>query len=148
MLRPEELMAEGLRRYDADDRAGFRALHAHDVVYREPALGIEAHGAEAMCEVVFARKTAFPGLRAEPLRRFAAGDLVCQELVWHARHDGPLTLPGGRLVAPTGREMHTPACLVIRVRDGLVVEMNHYWDAMGLLAALGALEAPVPALAT
>jgi ketosteroid isomerase-like protein len=51
-------------------------------------------------------------------------------------HTGPLAAPAGD-IAPTGRAIEVPFCVVVRARDGLLCEGREYSDALTLLGQLG-----------
>lgn len=50
---------------------------------------------------------------------------------------GPMTLPGGRIVEPTGRTFDLEFCTVARWVDGKIAEENLFYDQVGLMAQVG-----------
>jgi ketosteroid isomerase-like protein len=76
---------------------------------------------------------------------FADGDRVAAQIVWHGRHVAPMPGPGGTPIEPTNLEVHTPACMVMTVRDGRITEMDHYFDSLVLMLSIGGVAVPAPA---
>ena len=65
-----------------------------------------------------------------------AGEYAFAEVVARGTHTGPLVIPEGE-IAPTGRTIELPFCVVMRARNGLLVEGREYYDAATLLGQLG-----------
>jgi ketosteroid isomerase-like protein len=80
--------------------------------------------------------TAFPDLTQDVQLLVDAGDYAFAEVVARGTHTGPLATPDGE-IAPTGRTIEVPFCVVMRARDGLLVDGREYYDAGTLLGQLG-----------
>jgi ketosteroid isomerase-like protein len=123
----------------------FRALDAGDV---EAALRCFAPGAEFVSPLgplpfpdgvrayLQGFDVSFPGARVTITNAVEAGDQVAIEALWVGKQTGPLPLPDGRTLAPTGREARAPFAGLFRVRDGRIVAHRAYWDLAGFLAQL------------
>ena len=61
---------------------------------------------------------------------------VAAEGIYVATHAGPLPLPDGSRLEPTGRTVSTPFVTMFRVVDGEIVSHRPYWDVTGFLAQL------------
>ena len=74
-----------------------------------------------------------------PVSRTVGNDQVVDELVLSFTHDieMPQLLPG---IAPTGRHVRLPFCVVVRFEDGKVAHEHIYWDQASLLAQIGLLD--------
>lgn len=138
-----EVAREGLDSWNAGDRERHRGNWTEDAVLREHATGREVHGADAITDVHFAWREAFPDGHGEVVEALDAGDVAVMRVVWTGTQTGPMATPDGQVVPPTGQSFRVPACLVMRVRDGRVVAQDHYFDLMTLLVQLGVM--PVPA---
>jgi ketosteroid isomerase-like protein len=121
------------------DWGAFERRHARDTVVRWPAQlptrGIRAHRAEA----VQMFKT-FPDNRVEnhPYKvLFASGDWTCSVARFHGTMRDMLSLPDGRMVAPTGRHFEVDFCTVARWKNGQIVEENLFYDLVSMLKQLG-----------
>jgi predicted ester cyclase len=67
------------------------------------------------------------------------GDAFCDEWNIVATHTGPLTLPDGTQIPPTGKRVEIRGMEFCQVRDGKLVIDNLYYDNLTLLAQLGLL---------
>jgi len=117
----------------------FERLHAADTVVRWPAQspthGVRDHRAEA----VQMFKT-FPDNRVDnhPYKvLFASGDWTCSIARFHGTMRDILSLPDGRMVAPTGRSFEVDFCTVARWKNGRIVEENLFYDLADMLKQLG-----------
>ena len=70
-------------------------------------------------------------------RAFGQGDLGCLQLWFEGTHTGPLAGSGGTEIPPTGRHVEFLYCIVMRFEDGLAVELDEYYDQLGLLTQIG-----------
>ena len=59
--------------------------------------------------------------------------------VWEGTNTGPLTMPDGSELPPTGAVVSVPYVGVHTVRGGLFVSSHYYWDQMAFLKPLGLL---------
>ena len=80
---------------------------------------------------------AFPDHRFEVKHALESGEDVALEGDYVGTHTGPLALPDGQSVAPTGRTVRAPFVTVFRVRDGRILSHRSYWDLAGFLGQLG-----------
>ncbi|TMK72098.1 MAG: ester cyclase [Actinobacteria bacterium] len=87
----------------------------------------------AFCDVFV---TAFPDLTQDVRLLVDAGEYAFAEVVARGTHTGPLATPDGD-IAPTGRTIEIPFCVVMHARDGLLVDGREYYDAGTLLGQLG-----------
>jgi hypothetical protein len=141
-MTPEEVVRESIRAYNAGDRAGYAKCVTEDFTYAEYCTGRELHGEDAL-DACFGWKEAWPDLEGSVERIAAAGDVVVWQTVWRGHQTGPLTLPDGRVVPPSGAATEVPGCQVVTLRDGRMRRIDPYFDALGFMMAIGAI--PVPA---
>jgi carboxymethylenebutenolidase len=75
-----------------------------------------------------------------PVSRTVGADQVVDELVLSFTHDieMPQLLPG---IAPTGRSVRLPFCVVVKFDGGRVAHEHIYWDQASLLLQVGLLDA-------
>jgi len=52
-------------------------------------------------------------------------------------HTGPVTLPDGTQIPPTGRSVQIRGMEFVQLRDGEIVVDNLYYDSLAMLAQLG-----------
>jgi predicted ester cyclase len=65
------------------------------------------------------------------------GDTVVAEYVFRATHTGTLTMPDGRVVAPTGTSPEVPCVTISEIRDRKFVSMRDYIDNLPVMTQLG-----------
>jgi len=80
--------------------------------------------------------TAFPDLTQDVRLLVDAGEYAFAEVVARGTHTGPLAAPEGE-IAPTGRKIEIPFCVVMHARNGLLVDGREYYDGATLLRQLG-----------
>lgn len=136
-MTPDEVVRRSLDSWNADDRDAHRATYADDAVVLEHATGRRIEGGDAIADVHFAWRAAFPGIRGDIENLVASGDQVVYETTWKGTHTGPLVTPDGQTIPATGRDVILPACLVVRVRGDRIVEQHHYFDMVTMLSQLG-----------
>jgi steroid delta-isomerase-like uncharacterized protein len=140
----EDLIAvarEDLEAFNTGDWDRMRKVITPDSVYVEPATGRRIEGADAIIEANEGWKAAFPDARGTITAEFACDDRVVVEVTWAGTHSGPLQLPTGGSIPPTGRRIETPAAQVCRVEDGKLAEVHHYFDMLGMLEQIGTISA-------
>jgi predicted ester cyclase len=64
--------------------------------------------------------------------------------VFVGTHTGPLVLPDGAELPPTGKRVEVSGMELVRVRDGKIVVDNLYYDNLAVAAQLGLLPQDVP----
>ncbi len=84
---------------------------------------------------------AFPDLHHEITRIVAQGDDVVLMSIMSGTNTGPLPLPTGGTIPPTGRSLKTATCFAYSLRDGKVTRAQAYMDGADLLGQLGLLPA-------
>jgi steroid delta-isomerase-like uncharacterized protein len=94
-------------------------------------------GARAFVEMY---RAAFPDTHLEITEMIAEGDLVA--ITWTATGTHQGELMG---IAPTGRSVTVTGIGVDRISGGQIVESWANYDALGMLAQLGAIPAPATA---
>jgi steroid delta-isomerase-like uncharacterized protein len=65
------------------------------------------------------------------------GDAFADEWTTVGTHTGPLTLPDGTQLPPTGKRVEVRGMEYVQVRDGKIVIDNLYYDNLAFLAQLG-----------
>ena len=103
--------------------------------------GQRQEGAEAGIAIADMFTSAFPDVKVEIKHIHSVGDSVAiAEFVASGTHTSDLMD-----IAPTGRKMSMPVCLVLEIRDGKIYAEREYMDMLHLMQQLGV--APVPATA-
>ena len=97
-------------------------------------------GPEAALAIGQMFATAFPDGRLEIQRIHEVGDTVVVEFTARGTQTGELMG-----IAPTGRSMTLPVCIVMEVRDGKIYAEREYMDMMHMFTQLGVVQSPVGA---
>lgn len=140
-------VAGALKDWAHRDVDAMASRYAHDAVLHEHATGRTVQGGREIATVQIAWTHVFSDLGGELQGTFTDGDLSGYQVIWTGTHDGPLPLPDGGMVAPTGRRVTVPAAMLHVVRDERIVRQDHYFDALTMLTQLGVMPASAQAAA-
>jgi len=103
--------------------------------------GQRQEGAEAGIAIADMFTSAFPDVKLEIKHIHSVGDNVAiAEFVASGTHTSDLMG-----IAPTGRKMSMPVCLVLEIRDGKIYAEREYMDMLHLMQQLGVAPAPATA---
>lgn len=143
MSQPETFGGNSYRRlleryvasYNAADLDGVMDLYAEDAVQQMPDGTFE--GREAIRERLARELAAFPDVDFAFSSFVEQGDAFADEWVFVGTHTGPLVLPDGTEVPPTGKRVQMKGMELVRIRDGKIVVDNLYYDNLSVLVQLG-----------
>ena len=135
------LLREVLDALSAQDLDRVAAVVDEQFEFVDVGGGEDVHGRDEWRAFCGGFVTAFPDLTQDVRLLVDAGEYAFAEVVARGTHAGPLGTPDGE-VAPTGRRIEVPFCVVMRARDGLLVEGREYYDPMTLLGQLGLAPPP------
>jgi steroid delta-isomerase-like uncharacterized protein len=121
------------------DFAKMRELHHPEYSYTGGD-GQEQKGSDAGMAVAQMFASAFPDGRIDVVNIKETGDTAIVEFVGRGTHKGELMG-----VAPTGKTLALPVCLILEVRDGKIYREREYMDIMTMMTQLGVMPAPVAA---
>lgn len=133
----EQTAIETLDAFNKGARERFAALYGDDAVATEVATGRQARGREAVADLSWEYRTAFPDMTGELIASFGCDDRAVGEVAWQGTNTGQLALPNGQAMPPTNHAIENSACYVFRVREGKVVERRDYLDMATYLRQLG-----------
>ena len=125
--------------FNTGDWDGLRNLLVENVVYIEMGTSRRIEGVDPYLASGKAWRAAFPDLKGEIKTEMVNGDLGVMEIVWVGTHSGPLLMPDGKTVPPTGKKIAVPATAWTVARGKKAIESRHYLDVLSLLAQLGLL---------
>jgi predicted ester cyclase len=116
------------------------SAYAPDAVLIVP-LREAIRGPEAIGQYEDGIQLAFPDGSLTVARPVVRGDHTAVEWVYRGTHAGPIVIPGGVVVPPTGRPIVLRGASFLRFNaQGLIAEEHRYYDVRGLLEQLGFLE--------
>jgi steroid delta-isomerase-like uncharacterized protein len=76
-------------------------------------------------------------LSFQTTQTIASGDFVAVTWLGTGTHNGPLMMPSGASVPPTGRKVTVPGVDLFEIRDGKIVRADVYFDTMTMMAQVG-----------
>jgi steroid delta-isomerase-like uncharacterized protein len=115
----------------------YMGFYREDVIARDPQYLDPLQGPAAVREDLDGLFTAYPDGRFEIHRVLGQGDVVAAELVFTGSNTGPLVLPDGTTVPPTGRPVRFPLSVFNRMdADGQILEENRYYDLASIIQQL------------
>ncbi len=138
-MSPEQLVHRFIDAFNQRDLATIESLYAHDAITHDPFQPEPIEGREAILAVIAGQWTPFPDLRWE-LRHpvVASGSQAAYEYLAQMTHDGPLPMPDGSELEPTGKELSVDIGVFVTLDDdGLFAEDRGYFDATAVAMQLG-----------
>jgi steroid delta-isomerase-like uncharacterized protein len=123
--------------YNAGDLDACMELYAEDAVQRMHD-GTFA-GRSAIRERLARDLTACPDAAYTVGSFVEQGDSFADEWTFAGTQTGPLSLPDGTQLPPTGKRLEIKGMELVQVRDGKIVVDNLYYDAMAIMAQAGLL---------
>jgi steroid delta-isomerase-like uncharacterized protein len=126
--------------YNAGDLDGVMDLYAEDSTQLMPDGTFE--GRSAIKDRLAKELASFSDIAHRYVSYVEQGDAFADEWVFVGTHTGPLVLPDGTELPPTGKRVEVKGMELVRVRDGKIVADNLYYDNLAVAAQLGLLPQP------
>jgi steroid delta-isomerase-like uncharacterized protein len=130
-----ELLEYYVERYNAADLDSCMALYAEDASQRMHDGIFE--GVEDIRVRLARDLEAFEDAKYVVDSFFSAGDKFADEWTFTGTNTGPLRLPDGSVIPPTGKPVEIKGMEYVELRDGKIVIDNLYYDFMAAVAQLG-----------
>ena len=143
MERYRSLLERYVELYNAGDLDGVMDLYAEDSVQLMTDGTFE--GRSAIHDRLARELAAFSDVAHRYVSYVEQDDAFADEWVFAGTHTGPLVLPDGTELPPTGKRVEVKGMELVRVRDGKIVVDNLYYDNLAVAAQLGLLPQSVPA---
>jgi predicted ester cyclase len=118
------------------DLGGVVACYADGAVVVTPDAG-EVRGHQSIREYWRQFVDGFPDSHFDPIAKYEAGPAAIDEGYYIGTNSGPLRMPSGETMPPTGRHIKIRSCDVARVENGRIVEHHLYFDQAEFLDQLG-----------
>jgi steroid delta-isomerase-like uncharacterized protein len=131
---PTDVVTGYFEALSTGDVEGAVALVAEDADFRTP-MGLVSDR-DAVRAFLAGFDAAFPEASYRIDTMVESTATVAAEGIYVATHAGPLPLPDGSRLEPTGRTVSSPFVTMFRVVDGSIVSHRPYWDVTGFLAQL------------
>ena len=136
------LLERYVQLYNAGDLDGVMELYAEDSVQLMPDGIFE--GRSAIRDRLAKELAAFSDLAHRVVSYVEEGNAFADEWVFVGTHTGPVVLPDGTEVPPTGKRVEVQGMELVRLRDGRIVVDNLYYDNLAVAVQLGLLPQDVP----
>ena len=137
MSSVRDLAELGFQLYNARDVEGLVNLYAEDATVVTPFGTFE--GRAAIREWWSRDKAAFPDGTLTLDVIVEQGDTLADEWTVVGTHTGPLVMPDGTELPPTGKRIELKGMELVQLRDGKIVVHRLYWDNMAVAGQLGVL---------
>jgi steroid delta-isomerase-like uncharacterized protein len=131
----KELLDRYVELYNAGDLDACMELYAENASQRMHDGGFE--GVAAIRARLARDLEAFEDARYVVDSFFAQGEEFADEWTFTGTNTGPLRLPDGSVIPPTGKRVEIKGMEYVKVRDGKIVVDNLYYDFMAAVAQLG-----------
>ncbi|MFD9035708.1 ester cyclase [Streptomyces sp. NPDC059567] len=130
-------LTEAMTTSDPDGKA-IADLYAEDAVAITPDVG-EVRGRDAIVEYLRTMTDSVPEATYTSLNKYEIGDTAIDEGIFSGRNTGPILLPTGETLPPTGKEVSIRGVDIATVRDGRIESYRLYYDQLQFLDQLGLL---------
>ena len=132
-----DLAEQGVQLFNAGDVEGLVNLFTEDATRVTPFGTFE--GRAAIHEAASREKAAFPDRTMTVDVYVEQGDTIAVEYTFVGTNAGPLAMPDGTELPPTGKRVEFKGMELLQFRDGKAVVDHDYWDNMAVAAQLGVL---------
>lgn len=128
---------QGIGFYNAGDVEGLVNLYPEDATRVTPFGTFE--GRAAIYEAASRDKAAFPDRTMTVDVIVEQGDTLAAEWTFVGTHTGPLVMPDGTELPPTGKRVEFKGMELVQSRNGKAAVHHQYWDNMAVAGQLGVL---------
>ena len=128
---------QGIGFYNAGDVEGLVNLYTEDATRVTPMGTFE--GRAAIHEAASREKAAFPDRTMTVDVCVEQGDIMAAEWTFVGTNTGPLVMPDGTELPPTGKRIEFKGMELVQFRDGKGAVHHEYWDSMAVAGQLGVL---------
>ena len=136
-----DLLDRYVERYNAGDLDAVIDLYAEDAVQNMPDGTFTGRG--AIRERLAQELNAFTDINHAVRSFVEQGEAFCDEWTFEGTHSGPLQLPDGSELPPTGQRVQIAGMELCLMRNGKLVLNTLYYDNMAVAVQLGLVPQPV-----
>jgi steroid delta-isomerase-like uncharacterized protein len=133
-----ELINKHLNDYNTSNWTEWKAALAPDVTYEEVPTRVKVKGPDEYMKATQRWKKAFPDSTGTMLDAIESedGSEIATEIEWKGTHTAALEGPMGT-IPPTNKKVTVKATMMLRVRNGKIVDVRHFFDLLTILAQIG-----------
>ena len=133
----EHFVAEAARAINDRDWEAYGRLFSENLEMQTPGLPGVTIGRQARVALVQGIVAPFPDGQVDLERTITEGDWGCLQLRFSGTHTGPMATPDGGEIPPTNKPVEFPYCLVAKFENGVVTELQEYYDQLAVMTQLG-----------
>jgi hypothetical protein len=127
MGQAREVMDRLNKAMEVKDKETLARSYATDAVAYTPDQG-ELRVRDAITSYLFEFWESMPDVRYDQTGRHESGNVAIDEGIIIGTNTGPLRLPSGETLQPTGRELRVHSCDVATVENGEITSHHFYFD--------------------
>ena len=135
MSTNSDLLDRAMAVYNDGDLDGYVDLYTDDAVLTTPE-GV-FKGRDELRERFARELRALSDISFTMNSYVESGDMFADEFTLVGTHTGPLRMPDGSELAPTGHRLEIKGMEMVFVRDGKMVVDNLYYDNISVITQLG-----------
>jgi ketosteroid isomerase-like protein len=134
------VLAGALRASISGDTSIVPDLYTDDVKAWAPAMAVSS--ASELAALLARREDAFSDIELVVTPLDVGGDYACAEWSVTMTHSGPLGLPDGTVIEPTGSRLTLNGATIAEFLGARICSLRQYWDEFAVLEQLGVLRPP------
>lgn len=138
MGQAREVMDRFTAAMDTQDRDMLARSFADEAVIFTPDEG-EITGRDKITDYLLHFWEAFPDIKYEYTAKHEAGDVAIDEGYVVATNTGPIRMPSGETLQPTGKKIRIRSCDIAEVEGGQIKSHHFYFDQLEFMGQLGLL---------
>ena len=115
----------------------WQAELASDATMEDMALGSKSVGSDEVLAYAKNWKTMYPDMVGTCENRIEAGDVLVEECSWTGTNTGPIAMPDGNTIPPTGNTVNIRNLMIWEYENGKVKSVKNYLDLMTMMSQLG-----------
>jgi steroid delta-isomerase-like uncharacterized protein len=137
-MRAEDLVHRAITAFNQRDAAAYAAVFDEEAALHDPFFPEPITGREAIAEMVSGLWSSFSDVHWTLTGPIVADDQqVAFPVDVRMTHDGPMPMPDGSVIDPTGERISFTSGVFWTLDDGLVAEERGYFDATAIAMQLG-----------
>lgn len=130
-----ELAERSVELFNAGALDELVSMYAKEAVEITPRGNYTGH--EAISQRLHGDRLALPDSRLTLRHLTVDGDTAVMECEFAGTHTGPLPMPDGTELPPTGQHVTFPVVIVSEMHDGQTTELRMYFDQLPMMMQLG-----------
>jgi len=140
-METEQIIRKALDLWNQGRLDEYLAYYDPETEYSMPG-GVHGRGLKGIPEALKMQLTALPDSRVDIRQIIVQGETAIIEGISTGTNTGPINLPSGETLPPTGRKVSRGIAVVMKLRAEHIVEYREYSDRPTWMEQLGLVPAP------